>query len=117
MIIFMLVLGFVFWYLYYGMECYINGGSLGRNQFSMHFSLLWEEFLWFLPGGFDRRVDYLLECKVINPDVADYSEQEIREITKEMLPGRLHFVLTHGVLPLIPLLIYGVIKYVESKCY
>jgi hypothetical protein len=80
-----LVFGFVLWWIYYGLECYING-EIGCNQYAMRFRLMWEEFLWILPGGKKRKLEY---CNG-NEDLAD------------TLPGPLHFICTHILLPFGP---------------
>ncbi len=89
MIIISLFFGFILWYCYYGVECAINGGTICRNQWFFHFPLLWEEFKWILPGGFNRKLNYT------NGDI---------ELAKT-LPGIPHFIFTHMFIPLIPFLL------------
>ena len=73
---------FVFWYIAYGIEMYLNGGKVGRGRFWV-FSCFWEELLWFLPGGLARRVDHIRE--MVRPQVGvsgylhGYSYEQIRE--------------------------------------
>ncbi len=60
-----LIAAFVFWYLFYGFECALNGASFGRHrtidQLMMPFECFWEETLWNIPGGFKRKVLYVKE--------------------------------------------------------
>ena len=56
-----LVVAFVIWYIYYSIECGLNGGSLERNPFTMAFFLFWEQLLWSIPGGLQRRTEYVRE--------------------------------------------------------
>lgn len=100
--VFLFVLGFILWYAYYGAECAINGGTIMRNPWTMHFPLLWEEFVWALPFiGPERKVDYIFE--IYGDDVMKICPYCA---ARNMLPGRLHFVLTHILIPCIPYLIY-----------
>ena len=89
----LLVIGFALWYFYYGLECFINGGSLGRNPYTMHFPLLWEEFQWLLPGGWEKKL------KICDGD----------ENLAKSLPGWLHFIGTHICIPFAPL-IFWIVK-------
>ena len=83
-VILLLIIGFIGWYLFYGAECHINGGSLGRNSWTMHFPLMLEELMWILPGGWAKKL------KHCNGDI---------ELAKT-LPGVIHFVCMHILLPL-----------------
>ncbi len=79
-----------FWYVYYGLECYLNGASIGRNQYAMPFLCLWEETLWILPGGRRRKLAFARGD-------ADWADE---------LPGPVHYVLTHGLILGGPLAVY-----------
>ena len=56
-----LVCAFVLWYLYFGLEYALNGGTLGRHPFLMVFQCFWEEVLWNIPGGLGRKTKYVRE--------------------------------------------------------
>lgn len=56
-----ITIAFGIWYVYYGFECALNGGTLGRNPLLMPFQCFWEELLWNLPGGMRRKIIYLKE--------------------------------------------------------
>lgn len=109
-----LIIGFILWYFYYGLECFLNGATLGRNQYTMHFSCLWEELLWVLPGGGERKAQFVRDRIGDFPrgSFAGYAYEDIRkynrykEVGRAVLPGLGHFILTHMILPLSPLLFY-----------
>jgi hypothetical protein len=90
MIIITAVCGLIIWYLLYGAECAINGGFIGRNQYFMHFPMLWEEITWIMPGGWKRKLKY---CD---------GDKELAET----LPGVVHFCFMHIAIPLMPTLLY-----------
>ena len=46
-----LPVAFVIWYVGYGLEVAINGGTLGRSLLLAPFSCFWEQMLETLPGG------------------------------------------------------------------
>ena len=85
---FSLALGFglVVWYFYYGLECFINGGSLGRNPYTMVFTLWFEELTWLFPGGWEKKL------KLCHGD----------EALARSLPGFWHFLIVHVVIPFGP---------------
>ena len=88
-----LIAGFILWYIYYSVECVINGGSIMRNTvWEMQWKCFLEELSWFLPGGNKRRIQFL---KNIGCDEKDLDK----------LPGRFHFIFTHIFIPLFPTLI------------
>ena len=72
--------GFAFWYVYYGLETYLNGGST-RGKWWV-FKCFWEEILWFSPGGLARRTEYIR--KLVHPEgdnfgyICNYTYAEIR---------------------------------------
>lgn len=109
-----LIVGFFLWYFYYGLECFLNGATIAHDQYTMQFHCLWEELLWNLPGGGERKAQFVKEYIGDIPcgTFVDYSYEDIRknnrykEVGRAVLPGLGHFVLTHMFLPLIPLLIY-----------
>jgi len=90
-----LAAGILFWYFWYGLECFLNGGTIMRHPWLFHFPLLYEEITWILPGGRKRRLDY------VHGNV---------ELAKT-LPGIPHFIFTHILIPFGPaiawLLLYG----------
>lgn len=112
-----LIVGFVLWYLVYGLECFLNGGSLGRNQWTMQFVLLNQEISWLLVPG--AKVKYLKEHVILDCfehgaicgstkgwDYQEVREQNLwRECANDVLPGWGHFIGTHILLPLFPLLV------------
>jgi hypothetical protein len=106
-----LSLGIGLWTLYYGIECCCNGGTMLR--------CLKEEISWFLPGGTRRKGRYIKENVISGlasgvimgwrkswryEAVAEYDLYE--ECGKDVLPGRLHFLIVHVVLPLAPLTVW-----------
>lgn len=86
------------WYVVYGAELALNGASM--KPFT-HIRCLYEELMWVLPGGFQRRVAYCrkLRCK---------DESEILYLAKS-LPGMGHFIFMHLAFPFLPtILLYMV---------
>lgn len=77
-----LVAAFLVWYLLYGLELWLNGGSLGHGRFWV-FEGFWKELGWFLPGGLAKRADYVREWVKPRPNVSgfigEYRFEEIRE--------------------------------------
>ena len=75
-------IGFAVWYIVYGLEAYMNGGSLGRGRWWL-FKCFWEEVQWFLPGGLAKRANHIRA--LVKPNSNDrgylggYSYEEIRE--------------------------------------
>lgn len=79
-------ISFIFWYFIYGLECYMNGGSLGRNQYLMPFQCAFEELKWAIPfWGWKERQRYCQERNC--PELAN------------SLPGPLHFLIMHIIIP------------------
>lgn len=81
-----LLCGCVVWYFWYGLECWINGGTIARHPWLFHFPLLWEEFTWILPGGWNRKLEYV------------DGDAELAAT----LPGVPHFFFTHLLIPFGP---------------
>ncbi len=119
MVVVAALVGLALWYLIYGMECAINGGTLGRNPYTMHFSLLWEEILWLLPVYGKRRREQFIkdqmgdfENGMMFSGSQSFTYKEIREkgnydeVARSMLPGLPHFLFMHVFIPSIPVLIY-----------
>lgn len=84
-----LIPGFVVWYFLFGLECYMNGGGIGRNQHTMPFYWLWQEWLWLGPGGWERKMKL---CRG-NEEMA------------RSLPGLPHFIFTHIMIPFGPAMV------------
>jgi len=88
----LLCLGLSLWWAYYGVECFINGAFGGVW---MPFRCWWEEFTWNIPI------------------IGKYYRLKFTQGDKEwakMLPGPIHFGLVCVVLPLLPLLVYYVVR-------
>lgn len=111
------ILGFFIWYIYYGFECFLNGGTLGRNQYTMHFHLAWQELTWVLPGGRKRKGRYVKDNVIGDIENGHilgcpWSYKEIRQhnlyeaAANKILPGLPHFLFTHILLPFLPLIFY-----------
>lgn len=80
-IIIYFLIGFFVWYFIYGLEKFLNGGSLGRGRWWV-FECFWEEMLWFLPGGLARRIDYIREMVKSDSNTSfidEYSHKDIRK--------------------------------------
>lgn len=83
--------GFVVWYLFNGLEAWLNGGRMGRGKWWV-FSCVYEEMLWHLPGGKVRIQRHLqqLMCTVrikngiVTHEYNDleYYENEARSMTR-----------------------------------
>jgi hypothetical protein len=97
MLIFLIILNLGIWYILYGLECYLNGGSIGRNQFLMVFQCFYEDLLWVLPGGISRKIKYCNEA-FGNLDMVD------------KLPGIPHFIFMHICIPFFMPVIYLILK-------
>lgn len=80
-----IALGVVIWWLYYGVECFLNGAVGG---WWLPFAEAWRELKWNLPI-----VGWTYRLADANGD-AEWAA---------MLPGPIHFVFTCVVLPLVPL--------------
>lgn len=83
----LLIVGIALWYVYFGFECFVDGrDAFGRSPWLMQFVCLWEELTWVLPGGTARKFRVALG----NPFIVS------------TMPGLLHFLLVHVVLPFGP---------------
>lgn len=94
------------WYLYYGLECLLNGAETG---WLMPFYWLKQDFTWAIPGGLKRRTDYFKENIMPSPSRIDgkrhgmisgtiswgydwVAENNLYEdCAKDTLPGPFHF--------------------------
>lgn len=74
--------GFLVWYLHTGLECYLNGGFIGRDRNSV-LKYFWEEMQWFLPGGLAKRTAYIRDMVKpranINGTIGGYWYAQIRD--------------------------------------
>ncbi len=107
-----LIPGFGLWYLSYGLECFMDGATLSRDQFLAPFQCFWEEVLWVLPGGRKRKGDYIRrQVSRFEGEgyMGSWTYSDIRrfnlyeEVGSAMLPGWIHFVFMHVFLPLTPM--------------
>ena len=104
-----LICAFVLWYLYYGFECALNGGNLGRHPLLMPFQCFWEEVLWNIPGGFRRKMEYVRENVIGDWDGAvlgrtrSWRNEEVRvqnllsACTHDVMRGPINFWLTTSI--------------------
>lgn len=114
----LLVVGFSAWYLYYGLECFINGE---KGPFS---SLKQDFLINFSPNAWENRmatVEHLR--KSIDNDSFTYidmsfkdnypengtTEEKLEYIAKTGLPGKFHFMFTHVIIPFGPFAAYFLI--------
>jgi hypothetical protein len=123
MIVVLVLLGLGIWYFYYGIECALNGALANRPQFlALPLFCFWEELSWVVPGGRKRKGQYIQRLtKGYNGVIVGKRKSwKIREIVegnlyedcgKDVLWGMDHFVLTHVVLPLLPLFIWELIHF------
>ena len=87
------ILGHIMWYVLYGLECYMNGGS--KSPYYYYFL---QDLTFILPGGWRRKLNY---CKG-DIDLA------------KSLPSIFGFLFTHIFIPLIPLFVYvGYLKWIR----
>jgi hypothetical protein len=91
LIVLALIIGFVMWYFYFGLECFINGGGIGVNPWIMPFHHAWGDFKNNIPFGWGWH--HRMKFTRGNVDWA------------RMMPGPIHFGLTHVLLPAIPLIV------------
>jgi hypothetical protein len=79
--------GFIMWYLYYGLECFINGGSIGNDGDlrTMLLPCLKQEFRWLMPFG---------------------DKSDIPRGFPTGIYGLFHFLFTHIFIPLSPTVVY-----------
>ncbi|KKT91053.1 MAG: hypothetical protein UW92_C0019G0008 [Candidatus Jorgensenbacteria bacterium GW2011_GWA2_45_13] len=107
MILYILILGLIIWYLFYGLECFINGGTIGKSRFFFPFECLWNEILWNLPGGKETYVKKHIANSSIDTAVCGskqvWRSAEIRkknlyfECGKDILPGFFHLFLVVSI--------------------
>lgn len=114
-VILSMALGDLLWFLYYGMECSINGAY---NPTESSLRMVWrcwqEERSWILPGGRKLKGEYIkkLMGSFENGHIGEWRYRDIREnnlyeeVGDAELPGLGHYILTHICLPSIPLCIY-----------
>lgn len=101
-----LVCAFVLWYIYYGAESFLNGGTAGRHPLLMPFQCFWEEVLWNIPGGFARKVEYVRKNVVgywngsVCGSTRSWNYEEVRAkdlfvaCTRDVMRGTVNFWLT-----------------------
>ena len=102
---------FGLWYLYYGVQSFLNGGSIGRDPLLMPFQCFWEELLWQIPGGTARKIAYVRENVVGDGDGVvlgnterwDYGEVRSQNLyaacARDVMPGAVGFWLTTVLVP------------------
>ncbi len=101
------ILAFVAWYFYFGAECFLNGAD--SWDFFMPFKCYWQEILWNIPGGQQRRIEWMKEW-VKAPQhgtmlgkTKSWNYEEVRagnlyaECVSDMLPGKFHCFLVIAV--------------------
>lgn len=100
------IIAFVLWYIYYGLECMLNGAEGGLL---MPFRCLIKNLTWSIPGGLQRRVVYFKDnllptpslndgkihgsiCGTIGWDYDWVVENDLYEdCVRDTLPGPFHF--------------------------
>ena len=87
----LLIAGLFIWWLYYGLECFVNGAHGGVE---LPFVEWWRELCWNLPFVGQR-----FRLKQTSGDV-EWAAQ---------LPGIFHFGITCVLLPLAPWLVYRIL--------
>lgn len=120
-----LIVGFVIWYLFYGLECWANGAFMSSKQ--THWSCLLEDVLWVLPGASKRKGEYIkktmgsFEHGSMCSSSGSWDYEEIREknlyevVGNAMLPGLGHFLFMHVLIPFGPLFLYLSIKLIAAQ--
>jgi hypothetical protein len=88
-----LIGGLAFWWLYFGLESWLNGAMGGPE---LPFVEWWRELCWNLPGSWGMHFRMKQTC--------NDAEWAMR------LPGPLHFAITCVLLPLGPWLIFKAIQ-------
>jgi hypothetical protein len=92
-----ILIGLLIWWLYYGLECFLNGTMVqgGPYRLGMPFVCWIEELSWNLPFvGWRARLDFT---------------EGDAEWAKE-LPGPTHFIFSCVLLPLAPWLIFRAVR-------
>ena len=79
--VFAILAGALIWWVYFGLECYANGGA-------SRLSCLWDDIRFNTPGGWARRI------RATNGD----------EEWAAQLPGLGHLIWTHVWVPLCPMI-------------
>jgi hypothetical protein len=122
----LLLVGGALWWLLYGLECFLNGGS---GPF-MHLKCLVQDASWLIPYFRIKFVKEMVEYGngtiCLSPPLyhqiycfftkkkIEYSSityQEVREkrlyrlVARQYLPGLFHFVFMHFFVPLLPLIV------------
>jgi hypothetical protein len=94
-------IGLILWYFLFSSELMLNGATADLKSI---FTELWREFTWILPGGYNRKKVYVTsKMFTLSED-----DQHIVELIKS-LPGIIHFIAMHIVIPLLPQLIWWLI--------
>jgi len=77
-----IIVAFISWYIFYGFEMYMNGGSIGRGR-TWVFKCFREDLRWFSPGGLAVRTEYIRQKVAYRPNVhgfiGGYGYEQIRE--------------------------------------
>jgi len=102
------------WYVYYTLECCLNGGDLGRNFSTMAFSLFYEQLLWSIPGGLSRKSEYVKNNLVRDWEnggvcgskqfweYAEVREKNLYvECARDVMPGPLYFWIVNVGAPIL----------------
>lgn len=87
--IFTLALGFVIWYFYFGLECWINGAASSGYGNLIPFKCLWDDIKFNSPGGWKRRLEFTAGDE-------EWASQ---------IPGIDRFIFNHILIPLLPTLV------------
>jgi len=100
------IVAFAIWYIYYGIECALNGAEGGLL---MPFKELGKDFTWSIPGGLKRRAGYLKQNLIPTPSLHDgkihgsisgtiswdydwvVENNLYKECAKDTIPGPFHF--------------------------
>jgi len=100
------VVALVVWYIYYGIECALNGAE---GSPLMPFREIVKDFMWSIPGGLNRRAKYLKENLIPTPSRYDgkihgsihgtiswdydwvVENNLYKDCAKDTIPGPLHF--------------------------
>lgn len=111
------LIGGILWYLYYGLECSLNGGM---GCWTLPFKCLWDDIRF----KFSKKARIAWAIGVVGTKAATWGGclmgykhdyRHIREhdlydeFAKAVLPGWIHFILTHILIPAAPYLIKAAI--------
>lgn len=119
-IIAMLAIGHGIWYVFSGLDCWVGGLAHDRQGNPIKSELLpyygwWQDTLYLVcPWKKTEHIRSYVDCSIVSDQstMGDYTYKEIRErnlyawVAWKELPGPIHYVSTHIVLPLIPLGLY-----------